>query len=291
MKVILLTTDYNLPANICVKAFLQNTLLQKYDIEVVGMVITSMFFPLEKKSWRAFFRFIKRSGLSFAGKSIAFNILQNLKMNFAKSFVPDKKRKYFLLKELARRYGIPVLSVQDINAPEVLDFVSEKNPEYLVSAHLLQIVKKELLEVPLQGSINIHPALFQEHRGVFSSFWMLLRNQRQSGATVHFMSEKLDDGKIILQRNFFIQRSDSIHSVDEKAAKLGGNLLAKALVKLVKRSEKTFWIQSLSKLFTMPTENHARTFSREGKKFFVGATFLRSKSVAKVFLPLFVFFS
>ncbi len=222
MKVILLTTNHNLAANVCVKTFLQNTLLQKYDIEVVGMVITSMFFPLEKKSWKAFFRFIKMSGVSFACKSIVANILQNLKMNFAKNFVPDKKRKYFLLKELARRYGIPVLSTKEINTEEVLAFVSEKNPDYLVSAHLLQIVKKELLAIPHQGSINIHPALFQEHRGVFSSFWMLLRNRRQSGATVHFMNEKLDNGKIILQRNFFIQRSDSIHAVDEKAAKLGG---------------------------------------------------------------------
>jgi folate-dependent phosphoribosylglycinamide formyltransferase PurN len=265
MKVILLTTDHNIAANICIKAFLQNTLRQKYDIDVVGMVITSMFFPLEKKSWKAFFRFIKRAGFSFACKSIVANLIQSLKMNFAKNFVPDKKREYFLLKELARRYGIPVLSVRNVNESEVLDFVEEKNPDYLVSAHLLQIVKKELLAIPHEGSINIHPALFQEHRGVFSSFWMLLRNRRQSGATVHFMDEKIDNGKIILQRNFFINRSDSIHSVDEKAAKLGGNLLIKALVKIKKKRARSVFLKKISQLLTMPTEHQTRAFKKEGK--------------------------
>jgi len=265
MKVILLTTDHNLAANICVKAFLQNTLRQKYDIDVVGMVITSMFFPLEKKSWKSFFRFIKRAGFAFACKSIVANFIQSLKMNFAKNFVPDKKREYFLLKELARRYGVPVLSVRNVNEVGVLDFAKEKKPDYLVSAHLLQIVKKELLDIPKEGSINIHPALFQEHRGVFSSFWMLLRNRRQSGATVHFMDEKIDNGKIILQRNFFIRRSDSIHSVDEKAAKLGGNLLIKALVKIQKKRSRSFLLKKISQLLTMPTETQTRAFKKEGK--------------------------
>ncbi len=265
MKVILLTTDHHLAANVCVKAFLQNTLRKKYDIDVVGIVITSMFFPLEKKSWRTFFRFIKKSGLVFACKSIIANLIQSLKMNFAKYFIPDKKRKYFLLGELARRYGIPAITTRDVNSEDVLEFVRSKKPDYLVSAHLLQIVKKDLLNTPLQGSINIHPALFQEHRGVFSSFWMLLRNHRKSGATVHFMNEELDSGEIILQRNFLINRSDSIYAVDEKAARLGGNLLIKALVKLEKRRAQTFWLSKLSKLFTMPTEKQTQRFRREGK--------------------------
>jgi|GEM_PF-2966037 folate-dependent phosphoribosylglycinamide formyltransferase PurN len=265
MKVIILTTDHTIAANICIKAFLQNTLRKKYDIDVVGMVITSMFFPLEKRSWASFLRFVKRAGFAFACKSIGANILQSLKMNFAKNFVPDKKRKYFLLQELARRYGIPVLSVRNVNEPDVRTFVAERSPDYLVSAHLLQIVKKELLAIPNESSINIHPALFQEHRGVFSSFWMLLRNRRQSGATVHFMDEKIDNGKIILQRNFFIRRSDSIHSVDEKAARLGGNLLIKSLVKIKKKRARLVFLKKISGLLTMPTEKQTHAFYKKGK--------------------------
>lgn len=266
MKVILLTTDYNLPANICIQTFLQNTLRRKYGIEVVGMVATTMFHPFEKRSWRRMFRFIKQAGFGFACKSITANIIHNLKLNFAKIFIPDKRRHFFTFDEMARRYGFPVISTRDINSPEVQKFVKDKKPDYIVSALLLQVLKKEMLLLPSKGAINFHPALFQEHRGVFSSFWALMRNKKESGATVHFMDEKLDNGKIILQRNFFLHPSDSIHSVNDKSARLGGNLLVKALVKLKRKRAQAFWVKKMGRLFTMPDKAHTAEFEKKGKK-------------------------
>jgi folate-dependent phosphoribosylglycinamide formyltransferase PurN len=275
MKIILLTTDYNFAANVCIRTFLRNTLRRKYGIEVVGMVATTMFHPFEKKSWQRMFRFIKQSGFRFACKSIATNIIHNVRLSLARYFVADRKREFFTFGELAHRYHFPIFSTHDVNAPEVQQFIQNQRPDYLVSALLLQILKKEILAIPRKGSINFHPALFQEHRGVFSSFWALMRNKKKSGATVHFMDEKLDNGKIILQRNFFLHPSDSIHSVNEKSARLGGNLLIKALVKLKRKRAKTYWIKKMEQLFPMPNKDHTTEFERKGKKIIHWEDFFR----------------
>ncbi|MCF7812162.1 hypothetical protein K9M59_00985 [Candidatus Gracilibacteria bacterium] len=266
MKVVLLTTDYNIGANICIKAFLQNTLRKKYGIQVVGIVVTSLFRPWEKKSWRRMFRFFRQTGFGFAVRSITINIIQNIKMNIAQYFVADKKRHYFTFQEMARSYGFPIMYTKDINSPQTIDFIRKQKSDYLVSALLLQIVKKELLSIPKKGAINFHPALFQEHRGTFSSFWTLFRNRKKSGATVHFMNEEIDGGEIILQRNFFVHRSDSIHCINQKSARLGGNLLVKSLVKIKKQKAKLFWIKKASHLLSMPNNKQTEDFLRRGKK-------------------------
>ncbi|MCF7831237.1 hypothetical protein K9M41_04595 [Candidatus Gracilibacteria bacterium] len=274
MRVVLLTTNYYLAANTAVKAFLQNTLRKKYDIQVVGIIGTTML-PFNKYSWRQMRRFLKQAGIKFFLKSIITNFWRHLCIQFAKYCIPDKNRDFFEVEELAEKNHVSFLSVENINSPEAREFIRSKNPDYLVSCLLLQVLKKPVLDLPLEGAINFHPALFQDHRGTFSGFWALLKNLKRSGATVHFMTEKLDNGKVVLQRPFFVRPSDTIYCLDQRSARLGGNLLVKALVKLKKKKAKTFWIKKMSQVFTMPTQKEVAIFEKRGKKIIKWRDFFR----------------
>ena len=68
-----------------------------------------------------------------------------------------------------------------------------------------------------------------------SSFWVLPKIE-ETGATVHFMTEKLMS-MVILQRRFFVHPSDTIYCVNKKRS-ARRKLLIKALIKLKRREEK-----------------------------------------------------
>lgn len=263
MKIILLTSDYHLSANIAVGTFLRKITPRK--IEVVGIISASTI-CFDERSLRISWKFLKRSGLRFFLKTVLTNLWQTVSLKIGKHFFNDGDREFFEIEELAEKNHIPFLAVSNINSKKVEKFIKERSPDYLVSCLLLQLVKKNILALPQKGSINFHPALFEAHRGGFSSFWALLKNRKKSGATVHFMTENLDAGKVLIQKNFLVKTSDSIFCINQKSARLGGKLLVKALSKLAKREKLAHFQKRLGKIFTMPTKKQAQIFQKKGKK-------------------------
>lgn len=62
----------------------------------------------------------------------------------------------------------------------------------LICAGYAPIIKKEVLERNI--IINIHYSLLPKYRGLHSTVWALLNNERYLGLTVHLMNESIDDG-------------------------------------------------------------------------------------------------
>lgn len=264
MKIILLTSNYHLSANIAVKAFLENPRLKKYNIEVAGVVMVSPY-SLNGNLFRKMHQFMTRSGWGFSLKNILTHVWKKIVMKASKWIFRLKNREYLDIDELAEMHNIPILKTSNINSKESKKFTKERKPDHLVSCFLLQIIDKEMLAIPKNGSINVHPALIQNHRGTFTSFWTLLKDWRRSGATVHFMTEKPDEGGVILQRHFFVHPSDTLHCVNKKSAKAGARLLVKALIKLKRKRAKGILFRKIGKMFTMPTPKEVEQFYAQGK--------------------------
>ena len=264
MKIVLLTSDYHLSANIAVKTFLNSPFLKKHDIQVVGMISSSPY-KVGNGTWKKMRSFMKRTGWSFSIKTIITILWKKIEIKFGKWFVPNKSREYFEIDELAHQHDIPFLEVKDINSPRAKEFMRKFKPDYLVSCFLLQIVDKEVLKIPAKGAINAHPALIQKHRGTFTSFWAILKNWKKSGATVHFMTEKPDKGLVILQRYFFVHPSDTIYCINKKSAQLGASLLVKALIKLKRNEAIGYIMKQFGQMFRMPKMEDVKNFYRRGK--------------------------
>ena len=264
MKVILLTSDYHISANVGLKSFLDYPGLNKHNIEVAGIIRADQF-TLGAKHLKRTAYYFKKLHFVFLLKNIATNIYKQIKIYIARHLLPRRKREYYAIDEMAEMNDIPFLSVESINSEKAIEFIKKKNPDLLVSCFLLEILKKEVLSLPKKGSINVHPALVQKHRGVFSSFWTIAKNWKKSGATVHYMTEEVDDGDVILQKHFFVYPSDTIHSINKKGAELGGKLLAKALVNIKKNRARRLQVKKLAKIFKSPSPAEIRRFYAQGK--------------------------
>ena len=74
----------------------------------------------------------------------------------------------------------------------------------------MKILSKKFIRLFGKPILNIHPSLLPKFKGL-NTFERVLKNkEKKTGCTVHFVNEKLDDGKIILKKFFYINKKDSI---------------------------------------------------------------------------------
>ncbi len=116
-----------------------------------------------------------------------------------------RHRRFPRLEEVAAWFGAPFHRVDNINSEESARILRELQPD-VVCALGTRIVKSHLLQIPRLGFLNGHSALLPRYRGGTSEFWQLVRGERTTGVTVHWMAPELDRGDIVTQDQWPIHR-------------------------------------------------------------------------------------
>ena len=80
--------------------------------------------------------------------------------------------------------------------------------------------------------LNIHPSLLPKYKGLNTHRRALDKQEKYSGCTVHYVTSKLDSGKIILQKKVKISIKDTPQSLARKILKQEHKLYPKALLKV-----------------------------------------------------------
>ena len=87
------------------------------------------------------------------------------------------------------------------------------------------------LKIPI---INIHPSLLPKFKGLNTHQRAIHKNEKFSGCTVHYVTEKLDSGKIIAQTKVKILKKDTAKSLAKKVLKSEHRLLPRTLNNICK---------------------------------------------------------
>ena len=96
----------------------------------------------------------------------------------------------------------------------------------------MKILSKRFIK-SFQGIIlNIHPSLLPKYKGLNTHQRAINNKEKYSGCTVHFVTSRLDSGKIILQKKVKITKNDNARSLQKKILKQEYKLYPKALQKL-----------------------------------------------------------
>ena len=69
------------------------------------------------------------------------------------------------VKTLALELGIPVMQPEKLRQPEAMDQLRAWNPDLIVVAAFGQILRKDVLDLPPHGCINVHASLLPRWRG------------------------------------------------------------------------------------------------------------------------------
>lgn len=169
---------------------------------------------------------------------------------------------------LAKRHNIEYCHTEDVNADEYIAYADSLSPDVLISVAATQKFGSQLLDIPSKCAINIHSSLLPQYKGVSPSFWALLNDEAKTGITVHYITEDLDTGTILCQQPLDIYSDDTLHTLNERVAENGSDLLVTTLEDLHTGSVDPTPMPEDGAYYSMPDRDDVREFLRRGNQFF-----------------------
>jgi methionyl-tRNA formyltransferase len=127
------------------------------------------------------------------------------------------------------RLGIPVLQPTTLRDPLIVEQLAAWQPDVGVVAAYGEILRKNVLELPPLGYLNIHPSLLPRYRGPTPVHAAILNGDRETGVTVMLLDAKMDSGPILAQRRVPLPPQARNQPLTNELFTLGANLLAEAL--------------------------------------------------------------
>jgi methionyl-tRNA formyltransferase len=133
------------------------------------------------------------------------------------------------VKRLALELGTPVMQPEKLRQPEAMEQLRAWNPDLIVVAAFGQILRKEVLDLPRFGCINVHASLLPRWRGAAPINAAILHGDEQTGVTIMVMDVGLDTGPMLSKRSIRLTRNETAGSAFEKLSQLGADLLIETL--------------------------------------------------------------
>jgi methionyl-tRNA formyltransferase len=169
------------------------------------------------------------------------------------------------LRQMQRKYGISIVGSKDVNSAETLAQIREWRPDLVISIYLNQLIKRDLIAVPTQGCLNVHPALLPRNRGLFPYFWVFANGDKETGVTLHWVDECFDTGKILLQEVIPVEPGDTITSLSYKSAVVGADMLTRGVAAIAAGNPPHIEQDStLATYHSWPSVSDQKRFRRQG---------------------------
>ena len=90
------------------------------------------------------------------------------------------------------------------------------NPDLITLAGYKKIQNIKFCKIFAGRILNIHPSLLPKYKGLNTHQRVIDNREELHGASVHFVVPELDDGPVIIQYQFEIERHDDRHSLQKK---------------------------------------------------------------------------
>ena len=115
---------------------------------------------------------------------------------------------------------------------KILDLLKKENIKFICLAGFMKILSKSFIKKFNGKIINIHPSLLPKYKGLNTHTKAIQNKDKIAGCTVHFVTAKLDSGKIILQKEVKISKKDTPTSLAKKVLRQEHKLYPAAIKKI-----------------------------------------------------------
>ncbi len=146
---------------------------------------------------------------------------------------PHETRWYGSVAAAAADYGLQCIAPADATGVELERTVQALAPDFIFSFYYRALLSAPLLAAARRGALNMHGSLLPRYRGRAPVNWAILRGERETGATLHYMVERADAGDIVDQQAVPILGDDDAREVFAKVSVAAEMILARSLGPLV----------------------------------------------------------
>jgi len=134
----------------------------------------------------------------------------------------------------ARRFGLDVLTPTTLKTTEAQETFRAHNADAAVVIAYGMILPKPILEAPALGCFNLHASLLPRWRGAAPINRAIMAGDAETGVMAMRMDEGLDTGPIAMAERMAIEPDMTAGDLHDKLARLGGDLMVRALAALEK---------------------------------------------------------
>lgn len=107
--------------------------------------------------------------------------------------------------------------------------LTEKNIEFICCAGFMRVLTGTFVRKWAGRIINIHPSLLPKYKGLKTHSRAIESGDKYHGCTVHYVTEDLDSGDILLQEKLAVYDSDTPESLAARILELEHHMYPKAL--------------------------------------------------------------
>ena len=138
------------------------------------------------------------------------------------------KKRYTPLGLYAINKKLKLLCLSSFKDEKLYRALKKLNPDLFIVV-AFKIIPQKFLNIPKLGAINLHASLLPNYRGASPIQYALLNGDKKTGVTTFFMDDKIDNGKIIMQKEFKINDNDNYASLMKKVESHGSDIVIKTI--------------------------------------------------------------
>ena len=141
---------------------------------------------------------------------------------------------YSPIKKLALENNIKVFQPEKLRneSSEILKY----DVDLIVTCAYGQILPLEILNHPKIASINVHASLLPKFRGGAPIHHAIIDGYKETGITIMYMAEGMDDGDIISQVKTKIEDTDNVGTLHDRLSLMGASLLKDTLPGIISKT-------------------------------------------------------
>ena len=127
-----------------------------------------------------------------------------------------------------------ILNFKNIKIAEkkLLNLLKQNKIQFICLAGFMKILSSKFIKQFNGKIINIHPSLLPRYKGLNTHSRAIQNKDKFTGCSVHYVTEQLDSGKIIMQKKIKILKKDTPKSLAKKVLKQEHKLYPKAILKI-----------------------------------------------------------
>ena len=167
-----------------------------------NLISTAVFISGRGTNLKSLIKFSKKKNSPINIKLIISNTNKAKGLKYSKVYKIQKKVIDFKNKNIAEK--------------KLLNLLSKKKIRFICLAGFMKILSKKFIKKFSGKIVNIHPSLLPKYKGLNTHQKALKNNDKYSGCTVHYVTKKVDSGKIILQKKVKIKKNDSLNTLTKK---------------------------------------------------------------------------
>lgn len=169
--------------------------------------------------------------------AITLEKLINNNINVVGAVITKTKDSWYSgVDKIAQKYNINLYEEENINDSTFINKIRKLDIDLIVSVNFAQILKSEIINIPIKGCINTHASLLPKYRGRAPLNWAILKGEKEVGVTVHYIEEGIDTGDIIIQKKIEVNEEEYIGDILEKVKQIYPEIVLES-VKLIENDK------------------------------------------------------